>query len=72
VDKLKSFLVLHQRIRGLEFITFLGLKMIEEGASPEELGEAIDQTKEAYQNLNFCRPVWREIQFLKDMRKQLE
>lgn len=72
MEALKAFLILHQRIKGLEFISLLGLQMIEEGASPEEMREAIDQTREAYQNLNFCRPVWREINFLKDMRKQLE
>lgn len=72
MDQLKGFLILNQRIRGLEFITFLGIKMIEEGASPEEMKEAIEHTQEAYQNLSFCRPVWREIYFLKEMRKQLE
>jgi hypothetical protein len=72
MEKLKSYLILNQRIRGLEFISFLGLKMIEDGASPEELREAIDQTKEAYQNLTFCRPVWREINYLKELRKQLD
>jgi hypothetical protein len=72
MEKLKACLILNQRIRGLEFISFLGLQMIKEGASPEEIKEAIDQTKEAYQNLTFCRPVWREINYLKELRKQLD
>ncbi|GEM_PF-3042574 len=72
MENLKSFLILHRKIRGLEFISFLGLQLIEEGASEEEFKQAIEETKEAYQNLNFCRPVWRELNFLKELRKQLD
>ncbi len=72
MEKLKSFLILHQENRVFGYIAWLALHWIEQGMNPEEMKKEIEITIEIYSTLSFGQPVWREINFLKDMRKQLE
>lgn len=73
MEKLKDFLKLHQKNRVFGHIAWLALHWIEEeGMTPEEMKKEIEITIEIYSTLTFDQPVWREINFLKEMKKQLE
>lgn len=73
MEKLKEFLQQNQKNRVFGYIAWIALHWIEEeGMNTEELKKEIEITIEIYQTLNFGHPVWREIHFLKDMRKQLD
>ncbi|WP_026946177.1 MULTISPECIES: hypothetical protein [Algoriphagus] len=72
MEKLKAFLILHEKNRVFGFIAWQALHWIEKGMTTEEMKKEIEITIEIYSTLSFDKPVFREINFLKDMRKQLE
>lgn len=73
MERLKEFLNFHQENRVFGYIAWLALHWIEEeGMTAEEMKKEIEITIEIYSTLTFDKPVWREINFLKDMRKHLD
>lgn len=72
MENLKAFLILHEKNRVFGHIAWLALHWIKEGMTAEEMKKEIEITIEIYSTLTFDKPVYREINFLKDMRKQLE
>lgn len=72
MENLRSFLLLHQKNRVFGFIAWLALHWIDEGMTIEEMKKEIEITIEIYSSLTFDKPVFREINFLREMKKQLD